>query len=40
MSIDGKVKGGEEMDLKMWSNDWDDVDDNDDYMAQLRAEIK
>ena len=35
---DGKAP--DDFDLKMWHNDWDDVDDSEDYIGQLRAEIK
>ena len=37
---DGKKKGADEFDLKMWHNDWDDVDLEGDFIKQLRAEIK
>ena len=37
---DGKEKGADEFNLKMWHNDWDDVDQEGDFIKQLRAEIK
>ena len=37
---DGEDKADKDFDLKMWHNDWDDVDQSDDFIAQLRAEIK
>ena len=40
MSADGKGKAGDDFDLKMWHNDWDDVDQSEDFIAQLRSEVK
>ena len=37
---DGPEKAANDFDLKMWHNDWDDVDQSDDFIAQLRSEIK
>ena len=33
MTVDGKAKGADEFDLKMWHNDWDDVDQSEDFIA-------
>ena len=33
-------KTDDEFNLKMWHNDWDDVDQEEDFITQLRAEIK
>ena len=37
---DAKDKTADEFNLKMWHNDWDDVDQEEDFITQLRAEIK
>ena len=37
---DGQDKSADEFNLKMWHNDWDDVDQEGDFINQLRAEIK
>ena len=39
MNTGGQAKSGEEYDRKLWHTDWDDEDQNVDFLGQLRAEI-